>query len=250
MNDLTTLIIACLAAFLAGFIDAIAGGGGLIQLPTLLLLGLPPSLALGTNKMVSFCGTAIATLRYSLSVIMPWKLILSSLPIALLGAYFGAHLILITDSELARKIIVILLPMIFILMIVFGKKKKPCADDKPKSASFLTTTGVCGLYDGYLGPGVGTFLATSFNRWSKMNYILATACAKPINLTTNLGALLAFVAAGQIQFELALPMAGFSILGSFLGSSGALHFGESFVKNMLIVSFMLLAGINLWKVFF
>ena len=247
MHDIVFYGEAAVTAFLAGFIDSVAGGGGTIQIPALLLLGVPPIMALGTNKMVAFCGTAAATWRYSRSVAMPWKSILLAVPIGLMFSFFGAKTILLFDPLAVKRIIVFALPVAFILMLVLSHRRiTPHTEGEFRRIPYFICTAIFTFYDGYFGPGTGTFLTTTYNKLAKMSFVLASASAKPINLTGNIGALVAFVIAGEYRLDLAFPMIAFNILGAYVGSTSAIRLGEVYVKRMLILTFGLLIVANYW----
>lgn len=247
MHDLVFYGAAVVTAFLAGFIDSVAGGGGTIQIPALLLLGVPPIMTLGTNKMVAFCGTAAATWRYSRSITMPWKSILWAVPVAAVFSFGGAKTILLFNPVAVKKIIVFALPAAFILMLILSHRKtKPHVQSDFRRGPYFICTAIFAFYDGYFGPGTGTFLTTTYNKLARMPFVLASACAKPINLTGNIGALIVFVVAGEYRLDLALPMIGFNMLGAYVGSSCAIRLGEVYVKRMLILTFGLLIVANYW----
>lgn len=234
------LIFLFVAAFIAGFIDSIAGGGGLISLPALMVAGLPPHIALGTNKLQSMCGTFFATINYARKDKILWKAALIGIPVALLGSAIGSKLTLLIPVNILAKVLIILLPPATILMF-FSKSllntKKAIRVITP--GVLWIVAGVCfvvGMYDGFFGPGTGTFLIVFMVILCRIPLLNASATAKAFNLASNVGSVVVFAIAGKIYYSTAIIMAVANIAGNLTGSNLAIKKG-----NILIQRFVYLA---------
>lgn len=234
------LIFLFVAAFAAGFIDSIAGGGGLISLPALMVAGLPAHIALGTNKLQSMCGTFFATINYARKDKILWKAAFIGIPVALLGSALGSKLTLIISVKLLAKILILLLPPASILMFFSKSLIKENTEKKSCPLNiFYVVAGVCfviGIYDGFFGPGTGTFLIVFMVLFCKIPLINASATAKTFNLASNVGSVIVFAIAGKIYYPTAIIMAIANIAGNLVGSNLAIKKG-----NLLIQRFVYLA---------
>lgn len=249
--EISTLTIASLAivAFMAGFIDSVAGGGGLLMVPAYLLAGLPPHVTLGTNKLVSTCGTSVAVFNFVRKGKTSLKIILSGVLFVLLGAFIGSKTILLVDQDLVGKIIVFLLP-VGVVATLYPKKNVARSETLSKIDFYLKIPligFIVGFYDGFFGPGTGSFLALSFYVFLKLNLIEATANAKVFNLISNIGALIAFVIGGKVLYTLGLPLAGASMFGNYMGSYLAIKKGEKFIKLFLVIVLAILFVTLVWR---
>lgn len=237
MPDLfISLLIVCPLVFLAGFVDAAAGGGGLISLPAYLLAGLPPHLASGTNKASALCGTTAALLRYQKSGKILWKAALPATIAALPGAYLGAQLQMLLDADILRLLLALLLPVLGVILL----RRPNLAPKRPLSLSPAAVSLVCilvgfviGLYDGFLGPGTGTFLILCFTFFCGMDVVSASGSAKVVNLASNIAAMIAFALRGEVLYALALPAALCAIAGGALGAHLAVRRGIRFIKPVI-----------------
>jgi len=234
------LFVICPLVFLAGFVDAVAGGGGLISLPAYLAAGLPIPVAYGTNKFAAASGAAVSTARYLRSGKIHLKSALVSAAGALLGSYFGAKLVLFLSEQILRWCLLVLLPAAALFLLFnrgFGNTPRK---EAPREKTFLLLSFIIGLvigaYDGFFGPGTGTFLALAFTGLLGFDLLTATGNAKLVNLSSNAAALAAFLFSGNVVFSLALPAALFTILGSFLGARLAVAKGAAFIRPVLFVS--------------
>ncbi len=244
MNELIMLI----AAFAAGLIDAIAGGGGLIQLPFLLILfpDKAPAVLMSTNKIAAFCGTTTALVTYARRVPIRWRLAGSLALIAAVWSALGASLVSYIPPDYFKPMVGAAL--IYVLFRLPKLTRQPHVPALP-GASFKKAAAVaclCGLYDGFLGPGAGTIMVFLFAGILGADFVAANAHAKIMNVATNIGALVYFAAGGQLWLELAIPMAVCNVLGSLLGAKLAIARGNQFiawtVRLMVIaVSLRLLA---------
>ncbi len=241
-----------LAAFVAAFIDSIAGGGGLITLPALLLAGVPPHLALGTNKTQSTVGTAVSVAMFARGRFILWRLVLLGVPFALLGSSLGSLLALRLDGALLGRVLVLLLPFAMALTLFSGRAGREEERGSPSGLYWLLMPLVSlaiGCYDGFFGPGTGSFLILALHWILGVGLVASSATAKVLNLTSNLGALAVFLWNGQIVWGLALPMVAASMAGNWLGSRTAMRVGRRAVRFFLTLSLGLLLATLIWRHF-
>lgn len=240
-----TFLIVCPLLFLAGFVDAIGGGGGLISLPAYLIAGLPIHQAIATNKLSSSCGTALATLRFVKNKLVNFRLAVPSIAAAIIGSSIGARLSLMMEETVMKYILFVILPLSAFLVL----NKKLFHDGGSDTVvldrrTYLTATAsafIIGIYDGFYGPGTGTFLIIAFTIFAKMSISTANAQAKVINLTTNLTALVVFLLNGQILIPLGLAAAACNMAGGYLGAGLVMSKGSKIVKPIILfVLFLLL----------
>lgn len=229
-----------LFAFLAGLVDSVAGGGGLIQLPALLIF-MPhvavPTL-LGTNKLASICGTSVATLQYARYIRIDWKATMPATLAAFVCSFLGARVTTLLKPEAMRPIVLILLVGVFAYTMIrkdFGSLHLPRLGDKKQLLVSLATGSVIGFYDGFFGPGTGSFLIFVFIGIFGFSFLAASASSKVVNFTTNLAAILYFVFTGNVLYAVALPMAFCNILGAVVGTRLAVLKGNRFVRVIFLV---------------
>ncbi|MBT2558239.1 sulfite exporter TauE/SafE family protein [Hymenobacter sp. ISL-91] len=255
MLTATTLALLCLFAFLAGLIDAVVGGGGLIQLPALLVLlpGVPVPTLLGTGKVSSLLGTVAALRRYAGQVPLRWRAVGTAAAVAGVFSFLGARVVSKLPQELLPPLVLGLLVLIAAYTFWrkdFGSIHAPRlpASREPYYGAALGL--VLGFYDGFFGPGMGSFLLFAFVGLFGYDFLTASASAKLVNAVTNLTALAYFAYTGQILWLAALPMAASNIVGSTLGAHLALRHGTGFVRVLFLLmvsAFILKLG---WQVFF
>ncbi len=237
---MTILILLCFFAFLAGFIDSIVGGGGLILIPALLILRPDLDLAtvLGTNKGAAVWGTLTSTIQYSRTVGVPWRVLL---PAAIAGFIFsglGAFAITRIENDFLRPFIIVLLVAVAIYTFFkkdLGSLHAPRLNETKQRLIGIAAGSVIGFYDGFFGPGTGSFLIFIFIGFIGFSFLAASASAKVINFATNVSAVILFAVTGHIAYSLALPMALCNMLGSFLGSRLAVLRGSGFVRILFLV---------------
>ncbi|MEU6484019.1 TSUP family transporter [Streptomyces sp. NPDC046887] len=240
--SLATLVMLCLAALVAGWIDAVVGGGGLLLLPAL-LLGLPQVSAahvLGTNKAVAIVGTTGAAVTYArkapVSVATAVRIGLMALAGSMGGAFFAAGI----SSEVLRPVIMVVLLAVAAFVVLrpgFGTAAAasgPVGRGRTVTAIVLVGGGI-GFYDGLFGPGTGTFLVLALTAVLHLNLVTASATAKIVNVCTNAGALAMFAYQGTVLWQLAALMAVFNLAGAMLGARMALSRGAEFVRGVLLV---------------
>lgn len=243
---LQTCLIVCPLVFLAGFVDSVAGGGGLISLPAYLFVGLPAHIASGTNKVVNGMGTALATWRYYKSGNIRMKPAVLAAAGAIAGSAMGTQIALHINAEAFRVVLLIALPLVALLISLkkdFGTDHSPddiCLESsRNKLICLLIGIGV-GCYDGMIGPGTGTFLIMCFTIFVKMDLLTASGCAKVANLASNIASAVLWIANGQVLFALVVPAAACSMLGSYFGSQYAIKGGSQKVRSMIYVVLLLL----------
>ena len=236
--------LVCLGVFCASFMDAIGGGGGIISLPTYLLAGLPMHFALGTNKLSSCIGTVASTVRYIKNGYVDWLLGIPSVILALLGAHFGTKLHLAIDEQYLKLVLLFVLPVIAVILL---KKKDLPEHQKPMNEWARRTivwaaSLIFGAYDGFYGPGTGTFLLLSFCYLAKVDVRTASGNVKLVNLSSNIGALFTSLIAGKVLIPLGLISAVFATAGQYLGAGLALKNGSKIVRPVILFVILLLAG--------
>ncbi len=248
-DNTTITIILSAVSFLAGFIDSIAGGGGLLLLPSLLLAGLPPQVALGTNKFASSMGTGVALINFILKKKVVWKIAASGIAFSLLGSFIGTKTILIFNNEIVGRIIIFLLPLAMLITLIPQKERakgnEPSRFDITVKIPFICL--FIGFYDGFFGPGTGSFLIIAFYIFIGLGLVQSSATAKVFNLASNLGALVIFVLGGKVIFSIGIPLAVANIAGNYIGSNLAVKKGASTVKFSLLLSLTILMISLIWK---
>jgi uncharacterized membrane protein YfcA len=236
---LKVFLIVCPLSFFAGFVDSIAGGGGLISLPAYLLAGVPTYNALGTNKLSSAFGTTISAVRYIKNKSIRFNLILPTVGLALIGSSLGANLVLQVEEIYLQYLLLFILPLIAVL--IFRKKDiLEVGDDDHLSGrkQFIIAclaAFIIGGYDGFYGPGTGTFLVLVFTAMAKINVKEASGNAKCINLASNIAALTTFLLHGHVFVVLGLSGAVFNMFGNYVGSGLVLSNGSKIVRPIILL---------------
>ena len=238
------LFIVCPLVFCAGFVDAAAGGGGLISLPAYILAGVPIHVAYGTNKFANCIGTSVACGKFFKSGNMKIKLGIISAVGALIGSWFGTQLVLILDEKYLRYCLMIILPIVAGFMLFnrkFGVNEKEENINNKKSNVYSLLIGLLiGAYDGFFGPGTGTFLVIAFTSILKLNIVTASGNAKLVNLASNLSALIAYIINGKVWFIIGIPAAVCAIAGNYLGAHIAIKNGAKAIKNIIALVVIML----------
>ena len=233
-----TFIIVCPLLFLAGLVDAIGGGGGLISLPAYLLAGLPPHMAIATNKMSSTCGTTVATTRLIKNKLVNFKLTVPSVIAAIVGSSIGARLSLMMDEKILMYLMIIILPICALLVLnknMFNDKTGTELEVSKKTYLVAVFSAlIVGMYDGFYGPGTGTFLIIAFTVFAKLNIKAANAQAKVINLTTNITSLIIFFLHGEVLIPLGLAAAVCNMFGGYLGVGLMMKNGSKIVRPSIL----------------
>lgn len=252
MFTLGIAFVCGMAALFGGFIDAISGGGGLLTIPALLLCGVPPHLTLGTNKVSACLGTTVALFNFGKHGLVKWRMAAIGVPFSIIGSWLGSLLALHLHPDILGKIIVALLP-VAMLITLFPHKKRPEADKNISDHRLWTALPiVCasiGCYDGFFGPGTGSFLILALHWVLRMDLIAASATAKAFNLASNISAAISFIWHGSVDWPLGLTMAGCFMVGNLLGSQFAIKMGSQVVRKFLIASLALLMASLAWRYF-
>ena len=232
-------VVVSLASFLAGLVDAIVGGGGLILVPALFASfpGAAPATLLGTNKSASVWGTAIAALQYGRRVQIDWGVVAPAAAAALLGAFAGAWAVTQVDSRFLRQLLPFVLLGVLLYTLARKKLGEVHAPRQPPGravAMGCAIGGLVGVYDGFFGPGTGSFFIFLLVRFLGYDFLHASASAKLLNVATNGAALALFAAKGHVWWQLGLVMAVANVAGSLVGSRLALQHGAVFVRHVFI----------------
>jgi uncharacterized membrane protein YfcA len=233
-----TLLIICPLVFAASLLDAVAGGGGLVSLPAYLIAGLPPHNAIATNKLSSSIGTVASTARFIRNKCVDWSTAIPSALLAVLGSIAGARLILTINDDVIRYIMLMLVPVLAFVVLKKRDLSKESLEPVSRKRQFLI---VClaalfvGMYDGFYGPGTGTFLLIIYTQLAKMPLRLAAGNVKIANLSSNIGSLAVFLLNGQVIIPIGLISAVFAVAGHFIGAGMLLKNGAKVVKPFILV---------------
>ena len=244
-------LIVCPLVFLGGFVDAVAGGGGLISLPAYMIVGLNPIDAIGTNKFSASCGTFVATMRYSRCGFIRWRELVPAIITALIGSWFGARLALLVENDVFKIVMLAILP----ITAIFVLNKRTLSKYRCPHTSGMTTTIITllalmmGVYDGFYGPGTGTFLMLMLVGVAHISLEQAVGTTKVINLSTNLASLSVYLVHGKVLFPLALVAAVFGIAGNFIGARYFTRKGAGFVKSLIVVVLAIFFVKLCWELF-
>lgn len=234
------LLIVSVASLFAGFVDAIVGGGGLILVPALFAVfpTTQPATLFGINKGASIWGTAVATAQYARRVEMRWAALLPAAATGFVGSLTGAWLVTLISAGFLRKALPFVLLSVLLYTLVkkdMGRHHRPRFTGRAEIAAACCIGAVLGFYDGFFGPGTGSFLVFLFVRWLGYDFLNASASAKLINTATNFAALALFAYTGHVWWHFALTMAVANVAGSLLGTRLALKHGAGFVRGVFIV---------------
>ena len=244
------LALACVAAFLAGLVDAMAGGGGLIQLPALMVLlpNEPMATALGTNKVASFFGTSVALNRYLQEVSLPWRSVAGAAAAAFVASGAGAAIARSVDAAAFKPAVLVML-MLVAGFTFFRPQYGAVGEGRERPRWSLLLGALIGFYDGLVGPGTGTFLIFVFIATLGLDFLRASAAAKAVNLGTNLAAVLVFASYGHVKWSWSLPMAAANMAGAAIGARLALGHGAPLVRRVfqgVIVMLIAKVGWDVW----
>ena len=246
-------IVVLLFIFVAGLIDSIAGGGGLISLPAYWSVGIPPHYALATNKFSSCFGTIFSTANYFRAKMIDIPVALISAGMALAGSALGAWTALRLPAEFLNYLLVVLVPIIALISLINKRLGREDRSHEIKLGFRLLIGALAGLvigfYDGFFGPGTGTFLIIIYALAMKYDFVRANANTKVVNLASNIAALVTFWAAGKVYFPIAIPAAVCGICGNILGSKLVILRGNKLVKEIFVVALLLLFGRVLFNLF-
>lgn len=240
MNELLKMyLIVCPLVFLGGFVDSIAGGGGLITLPAYMMAGVPVHFAAGTNKVVNGCGAATASLKFFRSGKILLHAALCAALGALIGGYIGAEIAKLFSEELLKGLMLVALPLVALFLVL----KKDFGQDTgerrhSRTVEMLVSLGiglVIGCYDGMIGPGTGTFMIMAFTALLHMDMVTASGCSRVGNLASNIAAAVSFILGGKVMWVLVVPAAVCSMLGNYCGARYAIRGGGKKIRAMIFV---------------
>ena len=234
-----------LCIFVGGLVDSIAGGGGLITLPAYYAVGIPPHMALGTNKFASSIGTLTASIRFIKEKQVDFKVAILASVCGMIGSPLGAKLAMAIDEKYLSYVLLVAVPVIAVMILRkkdFGEAKT--GEDAPSPTKVTVLSILIGLvigtYDGFFGPGTGTFLTILFNSVLGMGILSSCGTTKIVNLSSNVAALTTYALHGNVIFSIGIRCTIFAILGNWVGSGLALKNGTKIVRPILIVIMILL----------
>ena len=239
-----SFLFLMIASFLAGFLDSIAGGGGLISLPAYMLSGLPMHMVYACNKFAAACGTTIATLRYYRNKMVDIPIGLTAAAVAFLCSAIAAKIVLVLNEHTLKTMMLVILPVVAVVTLMnknMGNENHSDQFSKSKKyALAFLIGGLIGFYDGLFGPGTGTFALIGFCLILKYDMRTATGNAKFLNLASNYASLVVFILAGTVYWVVAIPAAAFNICGNYIGAGVAIKKGAAVIRKMLMVVIVLL----------
>lgn len=234
---INNLIFLCTACFFAAFVDSISGGGGIISLPTFLLAGIPPHLALGTNKFTSCCSTFSSSVKFAQSNKVDFKVLKYLIPFSFIGAILGVTTVLSIKASYLNTIVLILLVLVGIYSFfskTVGLEDRFDGFSRKNIFLGILLALVLGFYDGFLGAGVGAFLIFGLIKIFKFDFVRAGGNCKVMNFVGNVAAVLMFAIRGEINYKVGIPVALFMILGARLGAKVALNKGAKLIKPIFV----------------
>ncbi|MCW2118415.1 sulfite exporter TauE/SafE family protein [Flavobacterium sp. 7A] len=234
------LIMLCVAAFVAGFIDAIVGGGGLIQTPAglILLPNLPVSTVIGTLKIPAFSGTSFAAFQYLKKVTMNWRLLFLMMIVAIPSAFAGSTLLTYVSNDFMKPLLLFILSLLAIYTYAkknFGQLVEKNLSKRQQLINAVLISFIVGMYDGFIGPGTGSFFVVAFIALMGFDFLHASANAKMVNLATNFGSIVLFIIKGKIIWMIAIPMAFCNAIGGWFGAKVAINKGNGFIRVFFLV---------------
>ena len=232
-------LIVCPMLFLAGLVDAIGGGGGLISLPAYLLAGVPIHQTIATNKLSSTCGTSLATFRFIKEGLVNWRLAAPTIVFAMLGSSLGANLSMAAPEGVMEAVLFVALPVVaFVVLnpkIFHDNEARELVLDRKLYGIAVVSSFVIGIYDGFYGPGTGTVLIIAFTVFAKLDIRTSNAQAKVINLTTNITSLVIFLMNGQAIIPLGLAAAVSNMAGNYVGAGLAMTKGSKITRPVIVL---------------
>ena len=244
---LDTYALLTLVAFIAGVIDAIAGGGGLLTLPAMLSFGIPPVAALATNKLQGSFSSATATLSFSAKKMIDWSTYGPQIAVILLLSGVAAWIVQSIETDVLELIVPVLLVAVAAYVLLSPRMTDEDVHQRLTPRGYLPVGGAIGFYDGFFGPGTGSFFATSLVSLRGMGLIRATAHTKAFNFASNIGSLVVFLATGHAMILLGLCMAVGAAAGAFTGSHTAIRFGAKVIRPVLVTICLALTAKLLWQ---
>ena len=239
-TQLYHIVLLCVAAFFAGFVDAIVGGGGLIQTPASLIIlgGHPVASVIATVKIPSFSGTLFAARQYVKKVTINWKLIALTCTVAFFASYAGSQLLLYVSNAFMKPVLLVVLTLVAIYTFRkkdFGQQSGSQIKEEQLFLRSAIISAIVGFYDGFIGPGTGSFFILAFISFLHLDFLQASAHAKLANLATNLGSITLFIISGKILWAFAIPMAVSNAIGGIIGARLAIAKGNRFIRVFFLI---------------
>ena len=243
---LHTYLIVLPVVFLAGLVDSIAGGGGLLSVPAYMAAGLPPHYVLGNNKFSSSFGTLLASLRYYQHGLIDIRVALLSAFFALIGSFLGTSAVLLMSPDFLRILLIILIPLVAALTLAnrsLGRENRSQHQSRQRKYSLAAFASLLiGFYDGFFGPGTGMFLIFFYTLVLKYDFVTANANTKVVNLASNVAAVITFIINGKIIYAIGIPAACAGVAGNLLGAKLVLKKGSAIIRPIFIFTLVLLFG--------
>jgi len=239
-----TLVCVC-----SGFIDAIAGGGGLLTVPAMLFAGIPPLNVLATNKLQSVLGTAIACRNYARAGMIDWRRNRLTVLLILILSGAGTVAVQMIDTNVLKLIVPVLLVAVALYVLLSPRMSDEDAHHRVGSNGYAPIGGAIGFYDGFFGPGTGTFFTTTLVGLRGYGLTRATALTKALNFTSNVASVLFFAIGGKMLWLLGLCMAAGAMTGGWIGSHTAMRFGAQVIRPLLVLISLGLTARLLWSYF-
>ena len=232
------VIFLCVVGFLAAFVDSIAGGGGLISVPAYFMIGFPPHFTLGTNKFSATCGSLVSTLKFAKSGKTDNNILKVLLPFSLLGAAAGVYVVLLVDSAVLKPVVLVMI--LGVGLYSFFAKSVGLEDNFTGTTKKTLTIGaifafVMGFYDGFFGPGAGSFIIFGLIKLYGFDFVRASGNAKAMNFVSNITSLIMFAIGGKIHYIMGIPMAIFMVFGASVGSKLAISKGAKIIRPIFII---------------
>ena len=237
VNLIYKIIFLCVAGFISSFVDSIAGGGGLISVPAYFIIGFPAHYSLGTNKFSATCGSLTSTINFAKSGKIDKDILKVLLPFTFLGSIVGSYIVMLIDSSILEPIVLVLILAVGIYSFF---AKSVGLEDKFTGATKKTLIigsifgFIMGFYDGFFGPGAGSFMVFGLIKIYGFDFVRASGNAKAMNLTSNFSSLITFAIGGKIYYLMGIPMALFTILGANVGSRLAIKKGVKIIRPIFI----------------
>ena len=242
--ELHLYVIVCVFVFLAGFVDAIAGGGGLISLPAYMFTGIPAHNAIATNKLSSSIGTAVSTFTLIKNKCVDLGVVPACVVGALTGSVLGANIALKISDSVLKAVLIVVLPVVAFFVLKDKELTSVIPEGFTRRKQYIIialSSFIIGIYDGFYGPGTGTFLLLAFTKLGKMDTKKASGTVKVVNLSSNISALVTFILAGKILWGVGLAASVFSIMGHFAGAKMVLNRGIKVIKPVILAVLVLMA---------
>jgi len=241
---LQTYLIVLPVVFLAGLVDSIAGGGGLLSVPAYMAAGLPPHFVLGNNKFSSCFGTLFASLRYHQHGLVDVRVALVSAFFALVGSFLGSSAVLLLRPDFLRILLIMLIPLVAVLTLAnrsLGQEDHSHLQSKQRKYFLAAPAALLiGFYDGFFGPGTGMFLILFYTLVLKYDFVTANANTKVVNLASNVAAVITFMIKGKIIYAIGIPAACAGIAGNLLGAKLVIKKGSTIIRPIFLFTLALL----------